>query len=159
MQLYLMRHGQAMDGFADPVRPLTDRGRAGVEEVARRALAQGVQLDQISHSGLLRAQQTAELLGEILGVAGQIDRRPGLNPDDDPDPVARWCLEQAAADSPIAVAMVGHLPFLERLAARLLSGVQPAPSLRFRPAALASFVLAPGNRQFQLAWLLTPSTE
>lgn len=159
MQLYLMRHGEAMDGFADPARPLTDRGRAGVEEVARRALAQGVRLDQISHSGILRAQQTAELLGGILRATGQIDRLSGLNPDDDPYPIARWCLEQATAGSPDSIALVGHLPFLERLAARFLSGAQSAPPLRFPLASLASLVLTPGGRLFQLAWVLTPSTE
>src|SRR4051794_19935827 len=99
MPLYLMRHGEAAEGDDDAARPLTLAGLAAVRDVARQAASRGVQLDRVFHSGLLRAEQTAQLLAEELKLPSAIEPHDGLLPDDDPEPTARWLFEEVAARS------------------------------------------------------------
>ena len=85
MDLYLVRHGKAEQGIADDAaRRLTDKGRKAVQRVARRLAEAGVQIDRIEHSGLVRAQETAEILAEGLGgevaVAGDLAPDAGVEP-------------------------------------------------------------------------------
>ena len=57
--LYLVQHGEAVGESVDPNRPLSAHGRATVEQVAACAARLGLKVDQIRHSGKLRAEQTA----------------------------------------------------------------------------------------------------
>ena len=98
-----------------PQRGLTDAGQASVSKMAAWVVAAGIRVDEIRHSGKLRAQQTAEIVGEALGA--QARATPGLAPNDDVAPVAR-AIESQQGD----IMLVGHLPFLERLAALLTVG-------------------------------------
>jgi len=107
--IYLMQHGEAE---SDGARPLTAEGRAHVEEVARRAAAAGLRVATVLHSDKLRAQETAAILGAALQAP--LEERQDLAPNDDPAPLAAWLRERA---EPVAV--VGHLPHLERLLALL----------------------------------------
>ena len=56
MQAYLMQHSEAKAEAEDPARPLTDRGRAEVQRVARRAALLGLPVAEIRHLGKLRAR-------------------------------------------------------------------------------------------------------
>lgn len=154
MELYLMQHGLAKTKEEDPERPLTDEGRAAVGRVAARAAAVGVKLDRVYHSGILRARQTAEILAERLGIPDRVEARPGLEPLDPVEPVARW-LEGLAAELG-AVALVGHLPFLDRLASLLVAGHEDAQVVAFRMGGLVKLV-PKGNRPgYSVAWVLAP---
>lgn len=114
-RLYLVRHGEARPKGEDPDRPLTPAGAADVGRMAAWAAAAGMRVDEIRHSGKLRAQQTAEILAEQLGASARAIT--GLGPEDD---VAN--LTAAVASETRAVMLVGHLPQLERLAASLIAG-------------------------------------
>src|SRR2546422_959440 len=72
MELYLMRHGEAMAAEQDPHRPLTEAGRAAAERVAARTAAVGARLDRIYHSDAPRASQTAAILAERLGATDRM---------------------------------------------------------------------------------------
>jgi phosphohistidine phosphatase len=109
-----VRHGEAKPDARDAARPLTDRGREVVERLGRAAAARGAQVAEIRHSGLLRALQTAEILAEHLRPRGGVRATTGLGPDDDPDIALAECQE---AGEPVL--LVGHLPHLARLEARL----------------------------------------
>src|SRR5215213_2601980 len=113
MDLYLMQHGQATTETEDPERPLTDAGRAAVQRVAKRARAAGVRISGCVHSGKLRAQQTAQLLGREIGVEPSVEARPGLAPNDPVVPVAQWLRAETEHQS---LALFGHMPYLGRLA-------------------------------------------
>ena len=128
MTCYLVRHGSAAPGPEDRARPLTPEGRAEVQATARQLRARGAEVAEIRHSGLVRARETAELLGQALAPRGGVHTVTGLAPDDDPD-IARAELELAA--EPVMV--VGHLPHLARLAAMLV-GAGPAEPVQFAPA-------------------------
>jgi phosphohistidine phosphatase len=114
-RLYLVRHGQAKPKDKDPKRGLTDAGRTDVTRMSAWAAAAGVQVSEIRHSGKLRAQQTAEIFAEHLGT--QAMAAPGLTPNDDVAAIAGSIEHEQGV-----IMLVGHLPFLERLAALLITG-------------------------------------
>jgi phosphohistidine phosphatase len=114
-RLYLVRHGDAKSKDEDPERGLTDDGRTDVTRMAAWAATSGIQVDEIRHSGKLRAQQTAEIFAKHLGRQAQT--ASGLAPNDDVEDIA-----EAIEPEQGSIMLVGHLPFLERLAALLITG-------------------------------------
>lgn len=128
----LMRHGDALSTAEDPVRPLSVVGRQHVERVASWLGTLEWHLGEVRHSGVLRAQQTAEIVAQRLALRGGVtSRMAGLAPNDDPDDAARE-LEALRR----AMVVVGHLPNLRRLASRLLTGDPDQVDLRFSDAGL-----------------------
>jgi phosphohistidine phosphatase SixA len=115
--LYLVRHGEAKSKEQDPERPLTEAGSEMVRRVA--ALLGGIRLSVggIQHSTKLRARQTAEILAAGSGVVAPVTQVPNLEPLADVDELAE-SLSRATTD----LMLVGHLPHLDRLASRLVSG-------------------------------------
>lgn len=152
MDLYLMQHGEAVSEQQDPARPLTDAGRAAVERVAARALAAGVQVDACVHSGKTRAEQSALALADALQVPA-VNARGDLDPSSPVSPFAQWLAEQGAHGS---LAVVGHLPFLDRLASLLVAGEESAQVVRFRNAGLVRLVPKLERGGFTVAWALVP---
>lgn len=128
MRCYLVRHGTAATGPDDGARPLTPGGRAEVEATARALASRRIEVAEIRHSGLIRARETAEILGRVLAPRQGIHAATGLMPEDDPDVAAA---ELALASTPLM--LVGHLPHLARLALALVGGAQ-AERIRFTPA-------------------------
>jgi phosphohistidine phosphatase len=124
--IFLVQHGEAVGKEENPDRPLTEAGRAIVEQVADWAARVGLPVGQIRHSGKLRAQQTATILAEKLqpkdGVA--IDDR--MAPKADVTPVA-----EALQDCPCSVILVAHMPFLSRLAGLLVAGDSSREVIQF----------------------------
>lgn len=131
MYVYLVQHGEAVPKREDPDRPLTQRGKVAVERVANWAAKVGLEVDQVRHSGKLRARQTAAILADRLGPQEGIAAYPGLGPKDDVRPIA-----DSLADCPCSVLLVGHLPFLSRLTALLLTGDPDLPIVRFQNAGI-----------------------
>jgi len=111
--IYLVRHGDAVQAQVDPARPLSPKGRAEVEATARALLKEGAKIDEIWHSTKLRARQTAEIIGQILGVR-KILEKEGLKPNDDPAPIA-----EILKHIPKTILIAGHMPFLADLSALL----------------------------------------
>jgi phosphohistidine phosphatase len=153
MDLYLMQHGEAVAAEVDPERPLTQEGAEHVRAVAARAAAAGVRIERIVHSGKLRAGQTASLVGEHLHCP-RVDAVGGLKPGDAVQAAREALLRPGGPDS---LAIVGHLPFLDRFASLLVTGDADAGVLAFRNAALVKLVPSgahPGR--FRVAWVLPP---
>jgi len=120
MRVYLVRHGKASKDPSipsDAERPLTTRGRSDAEGIARLVAQSGIRVHQIRHSGLLRAQQTAEVFGQYLHPPGGVVAVKGLLFDDPVEPLARELPLE-----PEPVMLVGHNPFMERLVGLLLTG-------------------------------------
>ena len=153
MDVYLMQHGVAATEEVDPARPLTDAGRMAVEEVAARARSLGVRAGVCVHSGKLRARQTAAILAAALGAA--LEERPDLGPSDPVGPAAEWLLAEAATTGG-ALAVVGHLPFLDRLASLLVVGDETAQVIRSPNAALVRLVPKVDAAGYSIAWILPP---
>jgi phosphohistidine phosphatase len=156
VELYLMRHGEAEPGHPDAARRLSLGGTAAVARVAARAGMTGVRLDHVYHSGLVRAQQTADLLAAPLDAAERVARRDGLAPSDPVAPIARWLLDPAVLDGPQRIALVSHLPFLDNLAARLVAGREDAQPLAFAPGLLVRLVPRRERDGYCIVWALAP---
>ena len=149
MKLYLVQHAEAMSEERDPDRPLTDLGRQHTEWVAGAAAELGVEIDEIRHSGKTRARETAEILGDALAPAGGVTAASGLSPLDDVEPVGD---EIDAGDQ--TVMLVGHLPFMERMAGYLLTGDAGRPVIDFTNAGIVC--LEKKEARWQAVWILTP---
>jgi phosphohistidine phosphatase len=115
-----------------------------------------VRLARVYHSGYLRAQQTADMLARYLGIADRVEKRDGLAPNDAAAPIARWLLDPAVFDTQHGLALVGHLPFLELLAARLVAAREDARILVLEPATLVKLSPRPERDGYSIAWVLTP---
>jgi len=118
MLLYLIRHAEAADTAPDNARALTARGRHEVATLAhflRRTKA--FCPDEIRHSPLVRARETAQLLARDLDLKAPLRETAGLTPEDDPHTIVA-----ALAGVTHAVALVGHEPHLGALASLLVTG-------------------------------------
>jgi len=153
MDLYLMQHGEAVAEAVDPARPLSEAGWLAVRRVAERARAGGVWVHDCVHSGKLRAEQTAQILADMIGSADAMRARAGLAPNDPIGPVAQWLRALGPDD---ALAVVGHLPFLERLAGELIAGNEDAEVIQFRMGGLVKLVPGSAGTGFAIAWVLPP---
>ena len=143
-----MRHGEALSGTPDGRRPLSQRGRDEVIALAQLANARGVAVAWIYHSGILRAQQTAELVAAVLAPAEGVRELGGLCPDDDPL-IVRAELE--ATSRPLM--LVSHLPYLGRLAGLLTTGDAERAVMEFAPATLACMARHPAG--WKLRWSIS----
>lgn len=132
MRIYLAQHGVAVAKEVDPERPLSAQGREDVRRLAGFLGGAGVRVGQVLHSGKVRAEQTAALLAEALLPDGQPQGHDGLNPNDPVEPlaaeIAGWTTDTL---------LVGHLPFLGRLASFLLASDPERPILAFQPGTMA----------------------
>jgi phosphohistidine phosphatase len=126
----LMRHGDAMSEAEDPKRSLSVIGREHAKQVSGRLAGLDLGLAEIRHSGKERARQTAEILAAQIGISlDRVTEVSGLKPNDDVEIIA-----EALEVEGCSVALVGHLPFMGRLASRLLSGDASRVSFRFEDA-------------------------
>ncbi len=145
LKLYLLRHGKAVRDDEDRTRPLTPRGERQSRWLGETMKGRGFRVDRILHSEKLRARQTASLFAAVAAPSARLELVDGLLPEDEVDP---WA--DRFAESREDVLLVGHNPFMERLAWRLVGG-----PLAFRTATLAGFERGEDGR-FALLWSLTP---
>lgn len=149
MTLYFLRHAEAEDSgpSGDYDRRLTEHGRQRSREAAETLTALGVRLDLILTSPLVRAEQTARIVGAVLGVEVQPDRVLGGNFD---LPGLAEMLEhnKAARD----LMFVGHEPDFSYVVGQLIGGAK----VEMKKGAVACVEvqgLARGSGT--LKWLLT----
>jgi phosphohistidine phosphatase len=150
MRLYLVQHGKAMPKEQDPERPLTPEGRAETEKMARFLTPLELNVDCLWHSGKLRARQTAEALAGALAGGARATARDGLAPNDN---VALLRDELAVATDDTMI--VGHMPFVSRLATLLLTGYESPPVVTFTNAGVVCLQRTADNR-WQVEWSVTP---
>jgi phosphohistidine phosphatase len=86
--LWLLRHGEAVDGLPDDDRPLTERGVRQAQDAGRAFERLGVQIDACLSSPKLRALQTAEHACARIGVDVTVEPRLSGEPFDVADLVA-----------------------------------------------------------------------
>jgi phosphohistidine phosphatase len=101
----------------------------------------------IRHSGILRAAQTASILAEYLAPLSATAQYAGLLPDDDPA-IAK--AEVEVANAPIM--LVGHLPYMSRLASLLVTGDPERTVVEFSPPTMVCCVKEGGP--WKIAWKL-----
>jgi phosphohistidine phosphatase len=150
MKLYLVQHGQAQSKDEDPDRHLTESGREEVETMAAFLQPLNIKVKAIWHSGKPRAAQTAEILSSGVKAKLGVIHQDGLAPNDDVASVADE-ITQKKQD----IFIVGHLPFLSRLASFLLCGDESVNVLRFQFSGVVCLELTE-DTAWTLYWMVVP---
>lgn len=158
MQLYIVRHGIAIDREdpkcpPDPERYLTEEGVEKTAQVAKGMAALGIAGDLFLSSPYIRAVQTAEIFARELGYAKQKIRRTDmLLPGAEPSHVFR---ELARDKQASAVFLFGHAPQLDDVIATALGSKKHLTALKKAGVALVELkrVSPPIGT---LVWLATP---
>ena len=127
MRIYLVQHGLALAAEENPERPLSPQG---LEDVTRCAgflsLFEKPKPSFVVHSGKTRAEQTAKMFAEAWRI-NDVRFAEELSPNDDP---GIWLnkLQEMSDD----ILIVGHMPYLSRLASLLLRGDSEVETVKFR---------------------------
>lgn len=149
MKLYLVQHGEACPKDVDPERPLTVKGRKDVGRIAQFLHQKGINIDRIIHSGKLRADQTAEILASRIAPDVILETSDMLDPHDDPA-IFNWRDDGREIDTLI----VGHLPFMAKLASRLLINDMEKTILAYLPGSIVCLEFV--DDRWQLNWMIRP---
>jgi phosphohistidine phosphatase len=150
MALFLVQHGKSLPKNQDPQKGLSAEGIAETERIAEVAKGYNVPVAGITHSGKTRARQTAEIFAKALEPGGGIDERSGLSPLDD---VADFA---GSIDSAGNRMFVGHLPFMERLSAYLITESIEKPVLKFQNSGIVCLDMDPDSQCWVIKWTLMP---
>ncbi len=125
MKLYLLRHGEPQPESKDPERSLTARGQLDIAVIGRFLEQNDLFIPEIWHSEKHRVRQTAEIIGQATGCVSLLER-PGLAPLDPVGPIRAEILGREED-----LMLVGHLPFLPRMAELLLGCPRENSIFRF----------------------------
>jgi phosphohistidine phosphatase len=158
MQLYIVRHGIAIDREdpkcpPDPDRYLTEEGIEKTKQVAKGIAALGATADLLMSSPYVRAMQTAEIFADALDYPKQKIRRTDLLLSASEALV--FYRELAKDKQSSTVFCFGHAPHLDDLIAAGLGSKHPVTSLKKAGVALLELkrVSPPSG---ELVWLATP---
>lgn len=77
---YFVRHGETVWNVENKIcgktdSPLTDHGREQAAETGRKLLAEGIRADEILHSPLSRAAETAGIISGLTGIPCRVEPR------------------------------------------------------------------------------------
>jgi phosphohistidine phosphatase len=158
MQLYIVRHGIAIDREdpkcpPDPERYLTDEGMEKTKQVAKGVVEIGAVPDLMLSSPYLRAVQTAEIFAAALEYNKQKIRKTDLLlPGADPMQLFRELAREKQAS---AIFVFGHAPHLDDLIATAIGSKHHVTSLKKSGVALVELrrLIPPSG---ELVWLATP---
>jgi phosphohistidine phosphatase len=156
--VYLVRH--AFAGHADPARwpddaerPLTAEGIRRFRAAARGLRRLALDVDCVLSSGYARAWATAELLHDVAGWPSPV---PCAALEAEQPPSSG--LDVLRGHDERSVALVGHEPYLSRLASILSTGGEDALRLELKKGAVALLRLDAGvePRAACLRWVVAP---
>jgi len=158
MQLYIVRHGIAIDR-EDPKCPpeaeryLTEEGVEKTKQAAKGIAALGIHADLMISSPYVRAMQTAAIFSAALDYPKQkIRRTASLLPGAEPTAILRELAREKNASS---VLCFGHAPHVDGLLAAAVGAPHHITSIKKAGVALVELKrLSPPNGQ--LVWLVTP---
>ena len=152
MRLYLVQHGEALSKEEDAERPLSPRGELDVARLAEFLGTAGARPSRVIHSGKLRARQSAEILADALAHGRDAVAASGLAPKDEVAPFARQ-VKEWSEDAMV----VGHLPFLGRLATLLVApGCGDEPVAAFLPGSVVCLERCDEAGVWRIAWMIRP---
>lgn len=145
MKLYLVQHGMAFPIDKDPERPLSVQGEAQTQRAADYLKSRSIEAGTMWHSKKSRAVQTAEIIAEAIGCKER-QARDDMDPN---DPVKKF--PEEIVKSKKDVMMVGHLPFLQKLAGLLLTGSEDKDIVAFKNSAV---LCLDHDEKWQIDWLI-----
>jgi phosphohistidine phosphatase len=159
MDLYIIRHAIAVDEAtsdyaSDSERPLTDKGRKKMRQIAKALRHLGVEFDMILSSPYIRACETAEILADVFKMKKRIVFSDNLIPLANPDLLIGEINEKHPVGS---LAIVGHEPHLSALVGLLVSeNSKIEMTLKKGGVCYLSADNLHQDHRATLEWLLTP---
>ena len=118
MLLFLLRHGDAsQEAFSDRQRPLSEEGKISILRVAKYLTDENISVTKIITSPLLRAWQTALIIGDNFKISESIQESEYLLPESNPADIISE-LKNFSDDE--KVLLVSHQPFLGLLISQLI---------------------------------------
>lgn len=150
MKLYLLQHGDALPEEVNPERPLSERGLEDVRRLAEFVWNHDILVKHVYHSGKTRARETAYIVAAKMAAGAKIEATTGLNPNDPVEPWAKQ-INNWQEDS----LLVGHMPFMGRMAAYLLSGNSSSQFVAFKPGSMLCLERNESG-DWAIAWMLRP---
>ncbi|MCP4370477.1 MAG: phosphohistidine phosphatase SixA [Deltaproteobacteria bacterium] len=151
MKVYLVQHGVSSPEGEDPQKGLTNQAEADVEKMARFIGQMDQQYEAVFHSDKKRARQTAQILGKHLKHVLGVHETDFLGPMDDVDV---WRNRILCSDGdPV---LVGHLPFLNKLASRLVAEDENKQIVSFQNGGMVCLEGNSDNENFSVKWAITP---
>jgi len=138
----------------DAKRALTPEGKEKMREIAAGLVRAGMEPDWIVSSPLVRAVETAEIVGEALSSKPPLDTCDALGPGGEPEALIAYLAKRSNRRR---VLLVGHEPDLGELAARLIGAGRNA-NMPFKKGGccLITFSVFPPKAPGRLVWWLTP---
>jgi phosphohistidine phosphatase len=150
MALYLVQHGQCHLKEQDPLKGLSELGREQSGLIAGVATDYKVSVSKVAHSGKLRAQQTAEIFSDALKPPSGVQVISGIGPLDDVTSFAE------SLDLTENLMLVGHLPFMEKLIAFLVTGQAEPSILQMQNSGIVCIDEDPRTGKPIIKWTLMP---
>ena len=150
MNLYFLRHADALEGADDAARPLSPHGKKEALEVGRFLKRAGIKFDATYSSPLVRAKETAEIVLDICGST-KLDLTAALLNETSEARFDEWLKGIPDAKR---VCLVGHAPSLEQRVRQLL-GITADDALKLPKGALACLE-SENRRTAALKFLVTP---
>lgn len=148
MFLYLVQHAEALSKEEDPSRSLSDKGIEDIKKTAAFISGMKPGVQQILHSGKMRALQTAQIMSDhIPGV--NMSETDGLAPMDDP---GIWLGRISKLNN--NVMLVGHLPHMAKLAGLVLCG-EEKNVVNFETGCVVC-LSKPDDGDWALEWIIKP---
>jgi phosphohistidine phosphatase len=155
MKLYLVQHARAASKEVDPQRPLTAEGQQDMHKVAEFVKPLQITVDSLWHSGKTRAKQTAEILAKVITLENEMAAHDGLAPNDDVQ-----VIKEIIISSGEDLMIVGHMPFMAKLASLLLTGSESSGTVTFRQGGVVCLSFAPKGQEedirWQIDWMIVP---
>ncbi|PKM91913.1 MAG: phosphohistidine phosphatase SixA, partial [Euryarchaeota archaeon HGW-Euryarchaeota-1] len=108
MEIYIVRHGDALEGEPDELRELSEKGKKQAKKVGKILKNLDAEISEIFSSPLKRAIQTAEIITEGINFNGEIKITELLYPSSNPDEI----LNELMVMKKDKILLVGHQPFL-----------------------------------------------
>jgi phosphohistidine phosphatase len=159
MELYLLRHGIAVDRGStdyatDAARPLTPDGERKMRQIAKGMKALGITFDMILASPNLRTQQTAKVVAKFCKA--KVILTENLAPEGNVESLIEEI--NANQDGLNSILLVGHEPDISRLISLLVADSPDLVSIAMRKGGLCklSLDILLNGRCASLEWLLTP---
>jgi phosphohistidine phosphatase len=150
MKLYLVQHAHPKPKEQDPEKGLSEKGTSDAERVAAFIRPLSIHVNAVWHSGKNRAAQTAEILRQAIASEKGVISRESLSPLDPVDPAAT-AIASVAGD----LMIVGHLPFLGKLASLLAAGSESADTVAFQQGGIVCLE-RDQDGTWRIRWMITP---
>ncbi len=147
MRLYLIQHGISLPEEKDPEKSLSPEGKEETRRIAEFLKTKNIEVNAVWHSPKLRAAQTAQIIVNSI-FCPETKERDDLNPLDS---VEKFPQEIKSLDKNLMI--VGHLPFLQKLASLLLSGSETNQFISFKNSGVLCLEY---TATWKIAWMITP---